>query len=48
MGDKFTVFGKDAFKNCSELEYINIPDSLTQIADGAFYGCDKLPEASHG
>lgn len=34
--------GPLAFGNCSALKQIEIPDSVTQIADNAFDGCDNL------
>jgi len=32
----------NGFKNCSELEHINIPTSITIIGENAFYGCAGL------
>ncbi|MGN0614110.1 MAG: leucine-rich repeat protein [Porcipelethomonas sp.] len=37
-----TSIGTAAFWNCSELEYIEIPDSITSIGDAAFLGCSGL------
>lgn len=34
--------GSYAFVNCKNLQYINLPDSLTYIAPDAFEGCDNL------
>ena len=34
--------GAYAFNGCSRLNYIFIPDSVTQIADNAFTGCEDL------
>ena len=32
-----------AFDGCKFLTNINIPNSITTIEDGAFYGCTSLP-----
>ena len=36
------VIGSSAFENCSSLESITIPESVTSIEDSAFDGCSKL------
>ena len=42
--DEYTVtsIGYGAFKNCSELTSVNIPNSVTHIGDGAFRDCRYL------
>ena len=30
------------FRNCSKLQYIEIPDSVTKIGPGAFYNCSSI------
>ena len=37
-----------AFSGCKSLTSINIPDSVTNIGNGAFYGCDKLRQYENG
>uniref|UniRef100_UPI00402A3836 leucine-rich repeat protein n=1 Tax=Prevotella sp. TaxID=59823 RepID=UPI00402A3836 len=31
------------YYGCKSLTNINIPNSVTTIEDGAFYGCENLP-----
>ena len=42
IGNKVTNISRDAFKNCSDLETINIPISVTSIGRDAFKGCTSL------
>ena len=37
-----TAIGNSAFKNCSSLESIDIPNGVKSIGEKAFYGCDSL------
>ena len=37
-----TSIGEDAFRGCSGLTTITIPDGVTSIGDYAFYGCGGL------
>ena len=36
------VIGDAAFRSCSNLTSVAIPDSVTNIGDEAFYGCSRL------
>ena len=40
-----TVIGDCAFKECTALKYIDIPESLTSIGDSAFEGCSSMEKA---
>ena len=41
------TIGKGAFKGCTSLEQILLPDTVTVISDDAFKGCRKLTEITH-
>lgn len=41
-GTKIHTIESGAFRNCIDLESIYLPDSVTDIADDAFYGCLNL------
>ena len=42
------TIGKFAFKNCTSLQIVNIPDGVTSIDYGAFEGCSNLRSVSFG
>ena len=42
MSKNLKKIGNIAFRNCSGLEAVNLPDGLTEIGSYAFLGCDKL------
>lgn len=39
---------QDAFRFCTNLKTVTIPDSVTQIVSGTFYGCDSLTDVYYG
>lgn len=41
-GDVVTSIGYDAFRNCSALTSVSIPDTVTAIGEWAFKGCTSL------
>ena len=41
-GNNVTTIGKEAFKNCSNLQLIDLPRSLASIGNNAFTGCGRL------
>lgn len=41
-GRRVTAIYDAAFKNCTELETVGIPESVMYIGDEAFYGCKNL------
>ena len=44
--NKLRAIGYCAFKNCSKLEEINIPEGVEKIAAGAFLGCNNLKKVT--
>ena len=47
LGDNVASIGPWAFANCRELVYIYIPDSVTSIADDAFYDSPNVVIGCH-
>ena len=45
-GAKVTGIGREAFKDCTELETVTIPDGVANIGDWAFRDCGKLKSLS--
>ncbi len=41
-GRKVTAIGSDAFKNCSALLSVEIPETVTRVEQNAFRGCSSL------
>lgn len=44
--DSVTTIGEGAFRNCTELEELTIPESVTSIGAGAFEGCQGLKKVT--
>lgn len=42
LPEQCTRIGARAFEGCSDLRMIYMPDSLTEIAEGTFNGCDQV------
>lgn len=42
LGEGITETGKYMFKNCTGIELVNLPSTLTQIAEGTFYSCKNV------
>lgn len=47
-GKQLTTIYKDAFKDNTAIKSITIPDSYTEIGDGAFAGCSSLETVNIG
>ena len=48
QGKPVTTIGSDAFKGCTALTSVTIPDSVTSIGGSAFYGCRSLTSVTIG
>jgi len=44
MGSKVKTIEENAFKNCKQLDDINIPNDIESVEERAFVGCDALWE----
>lgn len=48
IGDDATTIGEDAFRDCSNLTSVTIPNSVTKIGDSAFSYCRSLKNFTFG
>ena len=48
IGNGLTTIGEYAFRDCSNLKLITLPDSLTEINYRAFWDCDALKNVTVG
>jgi len=42
LPESVRIIGRDAFRNCANLDYIYLPSMIESIGDYAFSGCEKL------
>ena len=47
-GYPVTAIGRRAFRNCSGIVSVSIPDTVTDIGEQAFYGCENLESVDFG
>ena len=47
-GIKLTTITAEAFKGCTSLEGISLPDSITTVGTNAFWGCTSLTTIRYG
>ena len=47
LGNRVQTIRSGAFRNCTELRFIEIPDTVTGIAEDAFEGCGQLTVICH-
>ena len=48
IGDKVTTIGEAAFRACTSLATVTIPDNVGSIGNQAFYGCSSLATVAIG
>ena len=42
LGNQLESIGANAFNGCARITTAKIPDSVTYLGEGAFYGCTSL------
>ncbi len=47
-GQRVTSIGSNAFKDCTDIKSVTIPDSVTEIKGNAFYQCTSLTRVTFG